>query len=169
MTTLRDFNGFPPEAAEELLLRCCASPLWAREVAARRPCTDLEQLLAAAHTAWAATPAVERRLALEAHPAIGDVEALRIRYGDAEKTEQGQVVGADAATLRALAELNAAYRARHGFTFIICASGKSAAAMLEALRVRIGRDTAAELATAADEQAAITALRLRRMFGAADG
>ena len=169
MITLRDFNGLPQEAAEKLLLQCCASPLWAREVAARRPCADLEQLLAAAHTAWAATPAAQRRLALEAHPAIGDVAALRAHYGDAENTEQGQVVGADAATLRELAKLNAAYRVRHGFTFIICAAGKSAAAMLEALQARIDRDTAAEMATAADEQAAITALRLRRMFGAADG
>ena len=169
MTTLRDFNGLQPEAAEKLLLQCCASPMWAREVAARRPCLDLEQLLAAAHEAWAATSVTERRLALDAHPAIGDLEALRTRYGAAEHAEQGQVAGADTATLRELAELNAAYRARHGFTFIVCATGKSAAAMLDALRARIDRDTHDELATAADEQAAITALRLRRMFEAADG
>ena len=169
MTTLGDFNGLQPEAAEKLLLQCCASPMWAREMAARRPYPDLEQLLVAAREAWATTSATERRVALDAHPAIGDLEALRTRHGAAESAEQGQVAGADTATLRELAELNTAYRAQHGFTFIVCATGKSATTTLNALRVRIDRDTSDELATAADEQAAITALRLRRMFGAVDG
>ncbi len=169
MTPLERLNSLPAADAEQCLLECCASPMWARAVAAQRPCADLAQLLAAADTAWQATSPAERRIALAAHPLIGDIDALRRRYDGHEHAEQGQVAGAAEATLQALATLNAAYVERHGFIFIVCATGKSAEEMLDLLRTRIGHDTAEEFATAAAEQAAITALRLRRMFGAPDG
>ena len=63
--------------------------------------------------------------------------------------------------LTALADGNARYVDRFGFIFIVCATGKSAEEMLALLRERLPNDRATELRMAAEEQAKITALRLR--------
>jgi 2-oxo-4-hydroxy-4-carboxy-5-ureidoimidazoline decarboxylase len=76
--------------------------------------------------------------------------------------EQGQVLAAPEAVLEELAQLNRDYEARHGFIFIICASGLGAAQMLEALRARIHRPTDIEFAEAARQHAAINRLRLEQ-------
>jgi 2-oxo-4-hydroxy-4-carboxy-5-ureidoimidazoline decarboxylase len=41
--------------------------------------------------------------------------------------------------------LNNEYELRNGLIFLICATGKSAREMLEALRLRLGNDTATEV------------------------
>lgn len=63
-----------------------------------------------------------------------------------------------------LAALNKAYKAKHGFIFIICASGKSAQAMLEAIRQRLPNAPYTELGAAAREQMKITELRLEKLL-----
>jgi OHCU decarboxylase len=65
-------------------------------------------------------------------------------------------------TLDALAEGNRTYEQKFGYIFIVCATGKSAAAMLASLRQRLNNDPSTELRIAAEEQAKITELRLRR-------
>ncbi len=82
------------------------------------------------------------------------------KQGAAAHNEQGQVLAATEHTLTQLAELNLSYSQRHGFTFIVCATGKSADEMLAILQRRINNSTLEELATAAAEQAQITRLRL---------
>ena len=64
-----------------------------------------------------------------------------------------------------LAEANRAYLDRHGFLFIVCATGRTAEAMLTDLRDRMPRSRAEELRTAAEEQIKITRLRLRKLLG----
>jgi len=64
-----------------------------------------------------------------------------------------------------LAAANREYDATHGFIFIVCASGRSADAMLADLRARLGNSTADELRTAAEEQMKITRLRLAKLIG----
>ena len=78
-------------------------------------------------------------------PAKEDPELMERAFGD---------------TAAALAAGNAAYHARHGFIFIVFASGKSAAEMLALLEQRLPRSTAEEMQTAAAEQMKITELRL---------
>jgi 5-hydroxyisourate hydrolase/2-oxo-4-hydroxy-4-carboxy-5-ureidoimidazoline decarboxylase len=63
-----------------------------------------------------------------------------------------------------LAALNKAYKAKHGFIFIICASGKSAPQMLEAIKARISNAPYTELGSAAREQMKITELRLEKLL-----
>ena len=63
-----------------------------------------------------------------------------------------------------LAALNKAYRAKHGFIFIICASGKSAAQMLAAIQQRLPNAPYTELGNAAREQVKITELRLEKLL-----
>ena len=75
--------------------------------------------------------------------------------------EQANVAPARADVLDALARENAIYFDRFGFIFIVCATGKSAEEMLQLLRDRLSNDRATELRIAAEEQAKITALRLK--------
>lgn len=70
---------------------------------------------------------------------------------------------ADAALTARMAELNEQYAKKHGFIYIVKASGKSAAELLALLEARLGNDRPTELRTAADEQRKITALRLERV------
>ena len=65
-------------------------------------------------------------------------------------------------TLQALADANHQYLAKHGFIFIICATGLSAETMLDALMQRINNSTAREIELAAAEQLKITLLRLEK-------
>ena len=64
-----------------------------------------------------------------------------------------------------LAQKNDAYFDRFGFIFIICATGKSAAEMLQQLRARLRNSRETEIAIAAAEQQKITDLRPRKFIG----
>ncbi len=61
----------------------------------------------------------------------------------------------DPAVLAELAELNAAYEARHGFRFVVFVNRRPKAEILDVLRSRIGNPTEAELETALEELVAI--------------
>ena len=64
-----------------------------------------------------------------------------------------------------LAALNAAYRSRFGYIFIVCATGRSPAEMLLMLDARLSNSPAIELRIAAEEQRKITGLRLAKLTG----
>ncbi|HBL20462.1 MAG TPA: OHCU decarboxylase, partial [Alteromonas mediterranea] len=57
---------------------------------------------------------------------------------------------------------NQAYLDKHGFIFIICATGLSAQTMLEALQARLPNSTQQEIVNAAAEQIKITLLRINK-------
>lgn len=63
---------------------------------------------------------------------------------------------------RAMAEKNRAYEERFGFTYIVCATGKSAAELLATIDARLGNDADLELRRAGEELLAIAKLRLRK-------
>ena len=67
-------------------------------------------------------------------------------------------------TLAELKNMNEAYLERHGFIFIVCASGKSAGEMLEMVKARLPNSRAAELANGSREQGAIMALRIKQLI-----
>jgi 2-oxo-4-hydroxy-4-carboxy-5-ureidoimidazoline decarboxylase len=60
--------------------------------------------------------------------------------------------------------MNAEYENRFGHVFLICATGKSAAEILEEARARLNNDRDRELRVAAEEQRRITHLRLRKLL-----
>ncbi len=94
-----------------------------------------------------------------------DVASLREKFAataDLAEGEQAGVVGATEQTLKALAQANADYAERFSHVFLICATGKSAEAMLTALQERIDNEPPAELRIAAGEQVKITRIRLLR-------
>lgn len=157
-------NAAAPEAARAMLSRACGSSRWVDRMMARRPFGNDAKLLFAARNEWFGLTEADWLEAFSHHPKIGDHASLAARFPathDLSAKEQSAVGGAAGKTIAALAEANDAYQERFGFIFIVCATGKTAEEMLQLLRDRLSNDRAAELRIAAEEQAKITALRLR--------
>jgi len=160
-------NAESEAGARAALLRCCGSRRWVLGMLAARPFPDTSRVYATAEQIWSALGREDYLEAFSHHPQIGADPAELVRKfaptADLSRVEQAGTSEADPSTLDALREGNLAYAARFGFTFIVCATGKSAAEMLALLQARIGNCPDAELAIAAAEQAKITHLRLERL------
>jgi OHCU decarboxylase len=104
----------------------------------------------------------ERRIDLiSAHPDLAGSGALSAA---SSREQQAAGIGTLSAAGRAeLLELNAAYRARFGYPFVICAREQTAATILVAARLRVRADPATEEATALAEVAKIARLRLAEL------
>ena len=161
--TLEEFNKLPSDTALEKLIECCHCRAWATLMESSRPYTDKATLLEKADEYWRNMKELEFLEAFKGHARIGDLEKLKDKYSRAS-AEQGQVAQATEATLQGLLNQNIAYETRHGFIFIVCASGKSASEMLALLEARIGNTREEELINAANEQAKITQLRLNNLL-----
>ncbi|HSR98272.1 MAG TPA: allantoicase [Kofleriaceae bacterium] len=156
------------EDARTAFHRCCGSEAWADAMTAARPFEDLPALLRIAERTWWSLDEAAHLQAFEAHPRIGARSASETpARADAAWSagEQRGTATADAALIGELAEANRAYAERHGFIFIVCATGRSAASMLAELRVRTPRSLADELRAAAEEQCKIMRLRLGKLLG----
>jgi 2-oxo-4-hydroxy-4-carboxy-5-ureidoimidazoline decarboxylase len=134
---------------------------------ARLPFASHTAMSAAAVEIWAQLGPEDYREAFGHHPEIGsNLEQLRIKFAktaDLSLTEQSAALAASEATLQALRDGNRAYRERFGFSFIVCATGKSAEEMLALLQSRLKHAPDLELDIAATEQAKITHLRLEKL------
>ena len=158
---LRELAATPAAGLEKTLLEICSSPRWAAAVASARPWADPAALLAANAAATAALTAADLADAMAGHARIGSPEP-----GDAtSEREQAGVHGADTALLNGLRAANAAYEARFGHVFLICATGRSAAAMLAALRERLPNDAATEAEIVRGELRRINDIRINRLLG----
>ena len=154
------------DEARALLHACCGSNRWVERMLARRPFGTTARLLAAAREQWFTLDPGDWQEAFSQHPRIGDREGLRARFPATHQwseREQAGVASASDDVLEALAAANREYEDRFGFVFIVCASGKTAAEMLDLLRTRLKNDRAIELRAAAEEQAKIAELRLKRL------
>jgi 2-oxo-4-hydroxy-4-carboxy-5-ureidoimidazoline decarboxylase len=165
---LSELNSLPAPDAREALLRCCGSARWADRMLQARPFHDDQELLSRAEQAWWNLSREDWLEAFSHHPRIGgDVESLRKKFGSTAgwaSDEQSGTRGASEATLQALSTGNTEYERRFGHVFLICATGKSADEMLQALQKRMPNDATTELKIAAGEQAKITALRLEKLL-----
>jgi 2-oxo-4-hydroxy-4-carboxy-5-ureidoimidazoline decarboxylase len=165
VSALSRINDLPSGAAEAELMSCCASPVWARAVAAGRPYPDLAAVIAAADAALAVLPWSQVASALAAHPRIGARPLGEQREAAWSRREQAGVDHDDDRTLATLAEVNRAYEERFGRVLLIFATGKSGAELLEAAQQRLGNDEATEQRVVRDELGKIVALRVERLFG----
>ncbi|GAT64904.1 OHCU decarboxylase [Planomonospora sphaerica] len=162
---LADFNALGAAEAEAGLLACCASPVFARAVAAGRPYRDLAGLTAAAGAAVRGLDWPQVLRALAAHPRIGERAAGTGRGSAWSRREQSGTAGAGREVLDALAEGNRRYEERFGHVYLVCATGLSAAELLERLRGRLARDEETERRTVRAELEKITLLRLAGLLG----
>jgi allantoicase len=160
-------NALPEDEAREALRRCCGATRWVDSVLRARPFASPSELLEVAKDAWSALDARDYLEAFAHHPEIGaDVGELRRKFAgtaDLSLSEQAGALGASDATLGALALRNRDYRERFGYSFIVCATGKSAEEMLVLLERRLQHSPDVELGVAAAEQAKITRLRLEKL------
>ena len=155
-----------PEEARRLLAMCCGSATWVDRMMARRPFASEQGLLAAARDEWLTLGPDDWREAFAHHPKIGDRASLSARFAGTRHLSEREQSGMDRATaevLDALADGNRQYEEKFGYIFIVCATGKSAAAMLDLLRARLPNPPDREIHVAAEEQARITELRLKAL------
>jgi 2-oxo-4-hydroxy-4-carboxy-5-ureidoimidazoline decarboxylase len=134
-------------------------------MAQARPFSDFDTVIQSAQEVWQQCATADFLSAFEAHPMIGDVNSLRKKYAATKAIASNEQQGATQAneqTLQALADANHQYLAKHGFIFIICATGLSANTMLNALKQRIDNNTKTEIQLAAAQQIKITLLRLEK-------
>ncbi len=159
-------NAQPIDDAAAVLLGCCGSSRWARRLAELRVFEDTASLRRQADRVWWMLGEADWLEAFAAHPKIGARKAAvdtGTQAASWSAEEQAGVANVDAVVLERLAAANLAYAERFGFTFIVCATGKPADEMLALCERRLVRSREAELRTAAEEQAAITRLRLTKL------
>lgn len=160
-------NSLTADEAATELLQCCGSKRWAREIANARPYATLETLLAKSHDTWWSLDPSDWLEAFRSHPKIGEKKAADKVSAQSQQwsgQEQSGVANASHDTVASLAALNEEYEQKFGYIFIICATGKTSAEMLSALRERLQHDPASELPIAAAEQGKITELRLKKLL-----
>jgi len=159
-------NG-DPETARQNLKQCCGSQRWVIEMMLERPFRDLEHVYQAASKIWQRLGHQDWLEAFSHHPRIGQVVA-KGAASDRERSwaeqEQAGTAQADASVRSALAQGNREYEAKFGFLYLVCATGKSGAEMLELQRLRLRNSPEIELAIAAGEQEMITRIRLEKLL-----
>ena len=139
------------------------SPWVAERAWSARPFDGLPALHQALGRALGAASHDERRALIEAHPDLAGQAALAGLLTPESSGEQA-AAGLDRLSPAEVAEfeqLNAAYRARFGFPFVICARRTDKEAMLHGLRTRVEQTRSREEATALDEIGKIAWLRLQ--------
>jgi len=138
------------------------SPWVAEGAWLHRPFADLDALHAALVAVVAGATGAQQVALIAAHPDLAGRVSREGRLTAASRDEQA-AAGLDRLDAEELARFeaaNAAYRARFGFPFVICAREHDQASILAALERRAANDRAAEIATALGEIAKIARLRL---------
>jgi 2-oxo-4-hydroxy-4-carboxy-5-ureidoimidazoline decarboxylase len=138
------------------------SPWVAGETFGSRPFATPQALHAALCDTMRRAPASRQLGLVRAHPDLagrmagaGEVTASSAREQRAAGLDRlGEAEAAE------IGSLNARYRARFGFPFVICARLSDKDRILSAMRERVSSDPAAELSTALSEIAKIAMLRL---------
>ena len=165
--TLAAFNAMPEEHSVECLLRCCGSTRWAERMTAARPFKTMENILSDALRHWHELEDQDWLEAFGHHPRIGDITSLREKYASTAHWATEEQRGAASASdeiLKRLAIGNLNYEKKFAHIFLVCATGKSAAEMVQILESRMIHDHKTEMKVAATEQAKITRLRLEKLF-----
>jgi 2-oxo-4-hydroxy-4-carboxy-5-ureidoimidazoline decarboxylase len=160
--TLAAWNEADEPEALHAMLACCGSRRWAKAMVALRPIASVEELSAAADRLWSTMEEPDWMEAFACHPRIGKRNTQHAALKSAAWSAQEQSSTAQAAD-RVLADLaagNTLYEERYGFTYIVCATGKTAEEMLAILHRRLAGSREAELREAAEQQRQITQIRL---------
>jgi OHCU decarboxylase len=159
---LAAWNDADALIALDAMIACCGAQRWAAAMIALRPISGVLELSDAADRVWSTMEEPDWLEAFACHPRIGGPKAAHATAKSAVWSSQEQS-SAKAVADRVLAELadgNALYEQRFGFTYIVCATGKSAEEILAILHRRLSSDRATELREAAEQQRQITQIRL---------
>jgi OHCU decarboxylase len=159
---LAEWNRAVAEDALDAMIACCGARQWASAMVDRRPFASIVDLSEAADLAWNEMQEVDWLEAFACHPRIGERKAMHASAQSVAWSRQEQATAASASEqiLSELAEGNVLYAERFGFTYIVCATGKSAEEMLAILQRRLTNDRDTELREAAEQQRQILQIRL---------
>jgi len=167
MDTVEVFDTLPAARLEAQLRACCAAPSWGATILAKRPYRERSEIIAAADAASRALTWDEVRVALSAHPRIGERASGDSAEASWSRQEQSAAArSADELTKAALVDVNRAYESRFGRVFLIFASGRTQEEILVAARERLANDEETERVIVADELRKIALLRLERVLDA---
>jgi 2-oxo-4-hydroxy-4-carboxy-5-ureidoimidazoline decarboxylase len=145
------------------------SPWIARAAARRRPFASLVALEVALAEVLGEAGEERQTALIAAHPDLAGRVAREGRLTPASSAEQA-AAGLDMLSEHERArfdQLNAAYRARFDFPFVICVREQTKDSILEAMEQRVQHSREDEIATALREIAAIARLRLRDLVNEA--
>ena len=164
MSTDETLARFDRETFAALLGQAFEAEPWvAQAVWERAPFASLDDLDQQLRAVIAEAPE-ERQLALvRAHPDLAGKAAVAGELSELAAGEQSSA-GLDRlapAEHARFTELNAAYRARFGFPFVICVRDHTKESILRAFEERLGHERDDELQTALDQVARIARLRLQ--------
>ncbi|MFI8851096.1 2-oxo-4-hydroxy-4-carboxy-5-ureidoimidazoline decarboxylase [Streptomyces sp. 891-h] len=153
------FNSAADAEARAALHEVCAARDWGSALLAQRPYDSADALFAASDEATAALTDEGLDEAMAGHPPIG-----RPKPGDPTSSrEQRGMAGASEELKAEMLELNLAYQDKFGHVFLICATGRSAEEMRDAVRHRIDNTPQQEREIVRRELAKINRLRLTRL------
>ena len=165
MTNLMHLNTMDISCAKDWFMQTCTASAWCELMTLSRPYASLDQVIETGSEHWQKMRTSDFIEAFEGHPMIGDIDALREKYAATKAiagNEQAGTASASDDILQTLQQANKAYLKKHGFIFIICASGLSANTMLNVLQIRLQNTSDEEMKIAAQEQLKITLLRIKK-------
>lgn len=164
--TLKILNSLDSATVASQLKECCGSDQWVSKLMAHFPFKSEAELVAHAIDIWynECNPS-DWEEAARHHPEIGDIESLKKKFAGGE---QASISSATIDTLKSLSKANALYKTKFGFIFIVCATGKSAAEMLQLLDDRLQNTQYEEVAISMGEQMKITIIRLKKLLPSAE-
>jgi 2-oxo-4-hydroxy-4-carboxy-5-ureidoimidazoline decarboxylase len=163
---LERINQAAEAEAGSMFRNCCGSAVWAARMVASRPFVSESELLETAAAIWKDLDQSDWLEAFAAHPMIGETKSApgqQVLSAKWSAGEQSGMSSADELLKQELAGANRAYYEKFGFIFIVCATGKTPAEMLELCRTRFSNNREREVCIAADEQMKITEIRLRKL------
>jgi 2-oxo-4-hydroxy-4-carboxy-5-ureidoimidazoline decarboxylase len=161
--TLAAWNASGDTEARNAMLACCGAKRWADAMAALRPIASVFELSEAADRVWATMQEADWLEAFACHPRIGQ-RKVSMHAGEQSaawsRAEQAQTNSASDQVMTEIADGNQRYEELFGFTYIVCATGKSAEEMLAILKRRLESTREIELREAAEQQRQILQIRL---------
>lgn len=160
--TLEALNAMPQQQAADALDGVFEHARWIAEGALpARPLATIAALHDTMLGVLARAPAQRQLEFIRGHPELGS-KIARADIADASKAEQGSL-GLDRlsdAEFSRFSRLNAQYRTKFGFPFIVCVRRHTRDSILNQFERRLHNNAAREQATAIEEIARITRLRL---------
>lgn len=164
---LNELNATSPERFVSILGDIFEHSPWVAErVLPGRPFATITELHDAMTGVVAQSNDGEKLALLRAHPELAGREAQQGSLTAASAGEQ-KGAGLDALTrdeLMRINELNAAYRAQHGFPFIVCVGQHTKDTLMRNFDQRASSTTGVEMTVALQQVAAIARLRLDRLL-----
>jgi OHCU decarboxylase len=167
--TLAAWNAAGAAEARNAMLACCGAKRWADALVALRPIASVAALSEEADRVWSTMHEADWLGAFACHPRIGERKGIGERKVSMHvgaqsaawsRAEQAQASLASDRVLAEIAAENQRYEERFGFTYIVCATGKSTEEMLAILKRRLGSTRETELREAAEQQRQIMQIRL---------